>query len=231
MGTLETERAPWRAIEAIAVFVLSFIVAVVVLLGVALFVKDKDLLTVIGIGAQELALLIGVLVWVRVRYQAGPDALGLRALTASNVGRGALIGIGGIAASIVVGAIVTSIVQAFSNHPVTRPDQIPLDHPAHAATLAIIGVSVILLAPLAEETFFRGMVYRGLRRWASIWPAVILSAAIFAVSHILPLVMLPIFVLGIGLAWAAERWGSIVPGIVAHMVFNTFGFFIIVFNR
>lgn len=43
--------------------------------------------------------------------------------------------------------------------------------------------------------------------------------------------MLPIFVLGVMLALLADRFGSIVPGILAHMLFNVVGFAVYVVLR
>ncbi|MBI4492323.1 MAG: CPBP family intramembrane metalloprotease [Chloroflexi bacterium] len=73
-----------------------------------------------------------------------------------------------------------------------------------------------VLAPIAEELFFRGFVFRAYlvargARWA--YP---LSAALFALLHVNLPAALPIFAMGLLLAWLCHRNRSVVPGIVAH---------------
>jgi len=83
------------------------------------------------------------------------------------------------------------------------------------AVLAIVG-----LAPIAEELFFRGVVFNAFkrergRRWAYIG-----SAALFAVIHLSVVALVPIFLLGLALAWVYERTGSLLAPIVMHAVVN-----------
>ncbi len=44
-------------------------------------------------------------------------------------------------------------------------------------------VLMLLLAPVVEELFFRGVIYRLLRQAFGIWPAIVLSAMCFAYMH------------------------------------------------
>ncbi len=67
---------------------------------------------------------------------------------------------------------------------------------------------------------FRGLLYRYLRGRMSMWPAVLLSAALFAVAHVYRVIMLPLFIAGIALALLAERYKSILPTILLHALFN-----------
>jgi membrane protease YdiL (CAAX protease family) len=55
----------------------------------------------------------------------------------------------------------------------------------------------------------------------SAWPAILATAALFAVMHFMPLAIMPIaFVLGLGLAWVRERTDSTLPGMVFHVAQN-----------
>ena len=83
--------------------------------------------------------------------------------------------------------------------------------------MAIISVAALaIVTPLAEEVFFRGFVMGGLAsRWGQ-WPAVLVSAAVFATLHIQPSVILPVFVTGILLGVLYWYTGSIWPGILVH---------------
>jgi membrane protease YdiL (CAAX protease family) len=82
----------------------------------------------------------------------------------------------------------------------------------------LVGLMVVA-APFCEEFIFRGLIHRGLRRSFGVWPAVLASAAIFAVVH-QPLSVIPVFGLGVATAICFERSGLLVAPIVVHMVYN-----------
>jgi len=84
-------------------------------------------------------------------------------------------------------------------------------------TLAVLG----LLAPLAEELVFRGLLYGWLAgRWSNL-VAFILSSLAFAAAHTEPLHILLVLPLGFWFGWLRWRTGSLVPTIVAHIINNT----------
>jgi ABC-2 type transport system permease protein len=76
-------------------------------------------------------------------------------------------------------------------------------------------VLAVVAAPLCEEFIFRGLIYGGLRRSMSAPPAMLMSAAIFAVVHP-PLSMLPVFVLGLCTAWTYERSKTLLAPMLVH---------------
>lgn len=84
----------------------------------------------------------------------------------------------------------------------------------------LVVLAVVILAPLAEEVFFRGVVFnawlreRG-RRWAFIG-----SALLFALIHLSLVALLPIFLLGLALAWVYARTGSLLAPIAMHATVN-----------
>ena len=84
--------------------------------------------------------------------------------------------------------------------------------------LAIIQIAVI--APLAEETLFRGIVHQGLEHQLGFLPGAIISAAIFALAHLQLDIFVPIFILGFGFAYLIHRTRSLWPSIAGHMLFN-----------
>lgn len=90
-----------------------------------------------------------------------------------------------------------------------------------ASTVAANLVGAVILAPLFEEAVFRGLLFATLRRVLGFAGAAGLSAAIFAVAHGYgALGFIDVLLSGILWAWAFERTGSLVPGIVAHAVTN-----------
>lgn len=79
---------------------------------------------------------------------------------------------------------------------------------------------VALLPAVAEEVTFRGVVLAGLRRSGSRWIAVVGSALIFGLFHLNPYHVVAASVVGLLLGWVALESGSIVPGMLIHLVNN-----------
>jgi uncharacterized protein len=77
-----------------------------------------------------------------------------------------------------------------------------------------------LIAPVTEETFFRGFLQTFFRySLRSPWAAVCLSAALFALIH--PIWTWPqIFFLGVCLGYLYERTGNLWANITLHALFN-----------
>jgi membrane protease YdiL (CAAX protease family) len=77
-----------------------------------------------------------------------------------------------------------------------------------------------ILAGSCEEILFRGPIQKGLLRRLPIWPAVIVTAILFAAAH-LDLYGLPIRAfLGVVLGWLVVRTGSIFPAMAMHAAFD-----------
>jgi sodium transport system permease protein len=81
-----------------------------------------------------------------------------------------------------------------------------------------------VLPAICEELFFRGFIQTGLagafRGRGAETRAVVLTAALFALFHIYPEKWLPTFLMGLVLGLLAARTGSIVPGMIAHVLNN-----------
>lgn len=221
---IAAEHVPWRAMEGIGIFLIAFVAFVVLTLPLSLIIQNTDTVIGIGILLNEVLLFVTTVVWVRKVHGTGVRALGFRGVSSADVGIGFGIGLAGVVTSAIVTGILVAIIQNITNTPVEAPQQIPLEHAPSAALLVIIGIGTVVCAPIAEETFFRGFVFQGLRKWMRAVPAIMTSAVFFSVVHLIPLILLPIFVLGVLLAGLLERRGSIVPAIVAHATFNTVGF-------
>ncbi len=95
---------------------------------------------------------------------------------------------------------------------------------AEGATVALAVASVVVLAPIAEELLFRGLLLRALRRKWGESAAITASAAVFAALHLLDpgaaLVVPALFVAGVVMGVAACRRGDLGLAIAIHAGFN-----------
>ncbi len=82
---------------------------------------------------------------------------------------------------------------------------------------------IAILAPIAEETCFRGMLFGGLRERLPRLGAALLTGVIFGGLHALTGVSAvpPLMVFGFLLSLLYEKTGSIVPGILLHVLNNS----------
>ncbi len=88
----------------------------------------------------------------------------------------------------------------------------------------ILAFFAVVLAPIAEESVFRGLLYPALRgqgatRRRKILAAVLVSS-FFALIHFNEASFLPLFVLAMVLAWVFERTNSLATVMVAHGLWN-----------
>lgn len=86
---------------------------------------------------------------------------------------------------------------------------------------AAVFVAVGILTPIWEEIIFRGVIYGGLRQKFGIVVSVLLSAAIFALAHGVP-ILLPYFITaGVLLALLYEFHKTLVASMIAHCAINS----------
>jgi sodium transport system permease protein len=76
-----------------------------------------------------------------------------------------------------------------------------------------------LVPAICEELFFRGFVYAGLRRLGT-WPGLLLTALFFGLAHASIYRLLPTFTLGLIIGVVRWRTGSVLCGMLIHLVNN-----------
>jgi hypothetical protein len=213
----------WRDVAAALLFALCSSIILLILVS---FIAP-----VLGLAAGEglaspIAFLFGtgiytfliVGVYVFAARRSGWQALGLGGTDAVNywlVLPLFLVGIGGLLAA---NSAILFVTGSFENPQV---DAITGGGQLSARDFLLLFVLVALLAPFAEELFFRGMLYPLLRRNRAAWLAIVLNALLFALVHfILPL--LPgLFIVGLLLAYLRERSASIWPSVCFHVLQNS----------
>ncbi len=135
------------------------------------------------------------------------------------------IGLGvGIVTVIVTYTVNAVFVLSFGDGEAVEQEVLDIALAGGAATVLAILLAVVL-APITEEIVFRGVLFRALDHRFGMWPAAVLSSAVFAVIHFevlfsQPLALVGLFTVGILLAIAYHRTGSLLVPILGHAVFN-----------
>jgi uncharacterized protein len=183
----------------------------------------------------SIALLIGIqtgLLLVSYLFVLRPRALsGLPSFPGGDAGGAVLRGLGwGVVAwlgsTLVAGLVVWLLTE------LGAPPQPEVAQRAIAQLDPIlVALAVVVLAPIAEEVFFRGIVFNawlreGGRRWAYVG-----SAALFALVHLSFVTLLPIFLLGLALAWVYDRTRNLLAPIVMHATVNGISVLIALLER
>ncbi|KAH0877426.1 hypothetical protein HID58_064820 [Brassica napus] len=97
---------------------------------------------------------------------------------------------------------------------------LPLIGSSNISTLSLVGITGVL-APLLEETVFRGFFMVSLTKWVPTPIAIIISAAAFALAHLTPGEFPQLFILGsvLGLSYAQTR--NLITPMVIHGFWNS----------
>lgn len=96
-----------------------------------------------------------------------------------------------------------------------------------AVLLAASALLTTVIAPICEETLFRGYIFAALSKWKGWLPAAVLTGILFGAVHAgsAPVEdLVPLGVLGFALCFLYRRTGSLYPCIAVHSLNNSFAF-------
>jgi membrane protease YdiL (CAAX protease family) len=105
------------------------------------------------------------------------------------------------------------------------PDELGADG-STAALIAVL-VLVCVMAPVAEEFLFRGLLFTSIRASAGLWPAAIITGIVFGAIHAgsSPAgLLVPLAVLGVGLCLIYAWTRSLYPCVALHAINNAIAF-------
>jgi uncharacterized protein len=131
---------------------------------------------------------------------------------------------GWIFAALVAYLVLTSIYTVLVDPP---SEQLPsgLEDADQNVLLAVAtGMLLIVVAPLAEEVFFRGFLYQAFRNSFGVLPGALLSALIFGAIHLEFFKLVQLAILGVILALLFEKTRSLWSPIILHAVNNTLAY-------
>lgn len=173
------------------------------------------------------AVVLGVLFSLTKSYSPLPDEIYRYDLKEPfNLKKGWLlwagIGLGGAIAAIALTGVAVSFFNGET--PPRETDALirllPLIGSSTISTACLVGITGVL-APILEETVFRGFFMVSLTKWVPTPLAVLISASVFAVVHLTPGEFPQLFVLGtaLGLSYAQTR--NLLAPITIHAFWNS----------
>jgi uncharacterized protein len=171
-----------------------------------------------GTFAQDVLLILSALLFARLTAGVPrPEQFGLlRVRFGRGAGQIALTWLAFLLFSFIWAAIVDT----------DKTDDLPQELGADDSTVALVGVAVLVcvMAPIAEELFFRGFCFTALRRWLGLIPGALLTGLIFGGIHAGsadPVFLPPLAFLGMALCVLYYRTGSLLPCMVLHAFNNS----------
>lgn len=223
-------KKPWQPefvlLFGAAMFACYGFVAVAALLlhksGIAGFQNPDDagfaLLGTLGIEGPAW---IFILVFLRLHNVNWRDAFGLRG---PDLKKSLMLAVG----VLVVAMPVVWLLQGFSGValekigvPVESQPAVEMFLGLKAAWLRIsFGVFAVVIAPVAEEFIFRGLLYPFVKQLGRPRTALFGVSAFFAAIHFDIGTFVPLFVLALVLTWLYERTDNLLAPIAAHSLFN-----------
>ena len=222
------DRLRWLdLLPVIAITVLGIILLFAVLIGLvrsnrALYRANLETISLSAALAVYLAFGSGLVVALR-RLRAPLAFLGLRWPTLIDLGLTLLLLIPWYLGIIIVSASSA----ALFNGGRVIPGNSRLIFVQHSRGIGVLLLALLVTAvaaPICEEVFFRGMLFRLLRTRVPLWAAVLLSAIAFGLAHASPAVsvaLLPTFMyMGIVLAAIYARTGWLTNTILLHGLSN-----------
>ncbi|KAA8529431.1 hypothetical protein F0562_033770 [Nyssa sinensis] len=97
---------------------------------------------------------------------------------------------------------------------------LPLIGSSSVSTACLLGITGVL-APLLEETVFRGFFMVSLTKWLPTPVSILISAAVFAVAHLTPGEFPQLFVLGTALGFSYAQTRNLLTPITIHSLWNS----------
>jgi membrane protease YdiL (CAAX protease family) len=100
-----------------------------------------------------------------------------------------------------------------------------------AWTVVYLGVFAVVLAPVAEEFIFRGMLFPFVKQLGFPKLAWFGVSFLFALIHMNAPTLLPLFVFALGLTWLYDRTDNLLAPITAHALFNAVNYAVLLWQN
>lgn len=180
-----------------------------------------------AIYVMTLGITLGV-PWLLQRRFTGRSDLGLTRLpTWMDI---TLAPAGAIVYLLVSSSFIVLFTSIFPQIDAQQAQDVGFQNLANQSQYLLAFVTLVVLAPFAEEILFRGYLYGKLKKHAPIWAAMLITGALFAAAHGQWNVAIDTFALSLVMTSLREMTGSIWAGVMLHMMKNGLAFYLLFIN-
>jgi hypothetical protein len=230
----------WRMAFIAVMWVLAGFTASQVIIYIVFSLLDKLGVPLIAIGPAFLQTIAAVLVYILTLtiVIGGPWLLKKKRITLDEIGLGRLptwkdIGlapVGFVVYFISSATLLFVLSSMFTGIDVNQIQETGFDNLARQTEFFLAFLTLVVVAPIAEETLFRGYLYGKLRKYIPIWLAAVVVSLLFGIVHGQVNVAIDTFVLGMVMCGLREVTGSIWAGILLHVTKNALAFYLLFIN-
>ncbi len=174
------------------------------------------------------AITIGIVISVPYgikRYTTSLETLGLNRLPSwTDIG---LAPVGFVGYALLIATVTALITSLLPGLPLDQVQDIGFKALGSQSDNMLAFVTLVVIAPIAEETLFRGYLYGKLKRYVPTYAAAIATSLLFAVAHFQLNVGIDVFVLSLILCGMRSLTGSIWAGVLVHMLKNMIAYYLL----
>lgn len=139
-----------------------------------------------------------------------------------------------LSAAFIVFLVVSGLVFAILEHVAPGLDlgqeqDIAFTTASTVVEMVLAFMALIIIAPIVEETLFRGLLFPSLAQRFGVVAAAVMSSVLFGAIHAQLNVAIVTFLLGLLLAWLYYKTDSLWPAIMLHSLKNLVAF-VLIFN-
>lgn len=226
-STIDYQDAKWNLLDVLKVILMFYTFAYLFLIfegkmskAFGLF-KNENFRFIFEATVLDAAGIIFVLNFVVFTYNQSLESIGV---TLKNWLKNVFYGIVGylsIIPILFVTLMVTAvIISTFKLKPPVQPIVDMFIKEKNVPVLIYSTIFAGIFGPIMEEIFFRGFMYKALKKKIGVFWSILTTAFVFSLLHVHWVGLVPIMVLGILLAYLYEKTGSLVPSITVHIMHN-----------
>ncbi len=175
--------------------------------------------------AVGIATLAGYVLFFRIRKKSFVKEVSLKPL---GIGSSFGMVIFGFSAQIIIGVLLSVYYSVFAPDADSTNEAVEMLFENGNVIVQILNVSI--LTGILEEVIFRGLIHKLLKKVMSVPLAIFLSSVLFGAAHMNLEQFFYTTLLGVLLALAYEKTGSLIAPILIHMSFNGSNFLIAYLN-
>lgn len=217
--------ALWVGVVLIGVqYALAYLIS-----AMHLQVSEIVLQTIFSALVYVVSLLIIILVpWKLLKMKTTREELGLRELpTWTDILLAPIAFIVFLIASGFIMAVMQAILPSIDW---TQEQDVGFNNIISNLDFVLAFLSLVVVAPIAEEVIFRGWLYGKMRRKMSAVPAILIVSLLFGLVHGQWNVGVVVFTMSIAMCLIRELTGTIWGGILVHMIKNGLAFYALYVN-